>query len=74
MLSKELLGFYRAQRFDYNIQTVGDDVYDWLVDLGSFDPASALAKARRGARGGPGERGGLGNGPDCAHPSLGAWR
>lgn len=46
MLSRELLDFYRSRSTDYAVDTVGDDVYHWVVDLGSFDPASDLAKVR----------------------------
>ena len=32
------------QSFDMFVDSVGDDVYAWSVELGSFDPASNLYK------------------------------
>lgn len=44
MLSKELLHILRQQSFDMFVDSVGDDVYSWSVELGSFDPKSNLYK------------------------------
>lgn len=44
MLSRELLDFMRARHVDCSVETGGDDVYHWIVDLGSFTDGSALAR------------------------------
>ncbi|KXZ41741.1 hypothetical protein GPECTOR_299g811 [Gonium pectorale] len=47
MLSRELTDFMRSGNTEMAIETAGDDLYHWLVDLGSFDPASQLGKDMR---------------------------
>ncbi len=44
MLSKELLDLIKKQSLDMFVDSVGDDVYTWAVELASFDPDSALHK------------------------------
>ncbi|GLI65397.1 hypothetical protein VaNZ11_008953 [Volvox africanus] len=47
MLSRELLDCLRARNVDCSVETGGDDLYHWIVDLGSFTEGSALAKDMR---------------------------
>jgi len=44
MLSRELLALFRQQSFDMFVDSVGDDVYHWSVELASFRPDSRVAK------------------------------
>ena len=44
MLSKDILSIIRQQRFDLFVDSIGDDVYAWSVEMCQFDPASPLAK------------------------------
>ncbi|KAG1660587.1 hypothetical protein FOA52_003018 [Chlamydomonas sp. UWO 241] len=44
MLSKELLHIFKQQNFDMIVDSCGDDVYAWSVELAAFDPKGALAK------------------------------
>lgn len=43
MLSRELLDMYRAQTLDMFVDSAGDDVYSWGVEVASFAPGSGLA-------------------------------
>ncbi|GAX75755.1 hypothetical protein CEUSTIGMA_g3198.t1 [Chlamydomonas eustigma] len=42
MLSKELLDLFKRQSLDMYVDSVGDDVYTWNVELASFNPESKL--------------------------------
>ena len=44
MLSRELTDMLKQRSFDLFVDTLGDDVYSWSVELASFDPKSALYK------------------------------
>lgn len=44
MLSKELLDILRRRSYDMIVDSVGDDVYCWSVELASFDADSDIAK------------------------------
>lgn len=60
MLSRELLDIYKASMGaggsaaaglglgNVLVDSQGDDVYTWVVDIYGFDPASDLAKVRQG--------------------------
>ncbi|KAG2424400.1 hypothetical protein HXX76_014609 [Chlamydomonas incerta] len=47
MLSKELQECLRGRHPDCSVETGGDDLYHWVVDLGSFAPGCELAKDMR---------------------------
>lgn len=44
MLSKELLELFRAQSAEVFVDSVGDDVYSWAVELAAFARGSGLAQ------------------------------
>ncbi|GFR51569.1 hypothetical protein Agub_g13905, partial [Astrephomene gubernaculifera] len=47
MLSRELLDFLRGRHLDCSVETEGDDLFHWVLDLGSFAEGSGMAKDMR---------------------------